>query len=180
MTVAREISVDEAQETSASIEILLQKARALTPILRQRAAVTAQARRVPERLYRISGTRVCGICSSQKNSVGLNCGQTSLFPLPRNWAAAMARRRGSGPCLPSMTSSLPCGQKSFSTNIGQKTRFPHQALRQRARRSPQVAASGLTANGPSAAASIIPIGFCSASSLVRRIADHRCPIFATQ
>jgi len=47
MTVARDISVDEAQETSASIEVLLQKARALAPILRQRAAVTAQARRVP-------------------------------------------------------------------------------------------------------------------------------------
>jgi alkylation response protein AidB-like acyl-CoA dehydrogenase len=47
MTVAQRVSIDKAQETGPDIDILLQKARALAPVLRERAAATTQSRRVP-------------------------------------------------------------------------------------------------------------------------------------
>jgi alkylation response protein AidB-like acyl-CoA dehydrogenase len=47
MTPVQRVSVDKTQETNPNIEVLLQKARALAPVLRQRAAATAQARSVP-------------------------------------------------------------------------------------------------------------------------------------
>ena len=103
-------------------ETLLEKARALAPKLRERAAATNQARRIPDETIQDFWNAGLWYLMKPKSSVAPRFGPTSRSPWPRSSPAPTDRPVGFGRCSVSTICWWRCGRSSSKGSTGRRTR----------------------------------------------------------